>query len=89
MIRYSSDPKKRYELFLKATQFDIIIEKLQSCSEHMKSTKGSLAAQQEISKDLKKKYDEAAMQISRLNSVNPIRVTIFFSCLCLIININI
>lgn len=74
---YSSDPKKRYELFLKATQLDIINKELQGSFEQLETEKGKLAAYQEISEDLKREYDELTPEISRLNSPKVTNILVF------------
>lgn len=59
---------------MKATQLDVIIEKLLGCTKQLNATRAKLDAQQDHSEQLKKKFDEAVALIARLNSLNPIKV---------------
>lgn len=61
-------------MFLKASQLDIIYEKLIACNSQLKTYKVSLDSQLEQSGELQKAYVDAQQLVSRLDSVNPIKV---------------
>lgn len=61
-------------MFMKASQLDIIREKLIASSEQLRSYKVSLGSQLEQSVGLQKALDNAQQLVSQLNPVTPIKV---------------
>lgn len=82
----SSDPKKRFELFLKATQMDVIIEKLNMCNEHILKAKSQMDMQSKLAESLKKKRDEALKKLERFQSVANLRVRNLNYCIVQFLN---
>lgn len=71
---YSSDPRKRYELFLKATQMDVIIEKLNLCSDQIVKARAQLDLQVKLTEMLKNKRDDAQKKLEQFQSVASLKV---------------
>lgn len=74
---FSSDPKKRFQLFLKATQIETIMEKLNSCSVHVKNARIGLKHQRELLESYEKSFAETQERYDRLMSVEAIKVNNF------------
>ncbi|XP_031633548.1 structural maintenance of chromosomes protein 6 [Contarinia nasturtii] len=68
-----SNPKKRYELFLKATQLDVTIEKLNGCLQQLQTAKGKyklLLKTHENYEDIQKK---AHTKLEQFKSMEPLK----------------
>lgn len=70
----SSNPKKRYELFLKATQLDIIIEKLDECTHAIEKGKAYYRSHQIACQALQEKKTEIDKKVSQFQSMEPLKV---------------
>jgi chromosome segregation ATPase len=79
-VSFSSDPKKRYQLFLKATQIDAIIEKLNDCNEHYTSAKHQLEYQKKGIDQLKKDLAAIEDKYMKMKSVETLKVSIGAAC---------
>lgn len=73
----SSDPKKRFQLFLKATQIETIMEKLNSCSVHVKNARIGLKHQRELLESYEKTLAETQERYTRIMSVEAIKVLLY------------
>lgn len=73
--RNSSDPKKRFQLFLKATQMDVIIEKLDACSHQNVKAKAQLELQMKVSESLKEAKEKAERKYLQFESVERFKVS--------------
>ena len=69
-----SDPKIRFKLFLKATQLDVIVEKLDSCVPKLKEAKYVHKQQLAVLQKLKETYEQTETMYNRLQSVQKIKV---------------
>lgn len=72
---FSSNPKKRYELFLKATQLDVIIEKLNDCLTQTNLARGAFktqARQHQNNLEIQKKAHE---KLNQFRSMEPLKVS--------------
>lgn len=70
----SSNPKKRYELFLKATQLDVIIEKLNSCLHQTTAAKAKYMAQKKQNNNLRDIQKKAHEKLNQFKSMEPLKV---------------
>lgn len=70
----SSDPKKRFQLFLKATQIETIMEKLNTCAVHVKNAKIELKYQRELAQAQEKALSETQHRYDQLQSVSMLKV---------------
>lgn len=59
---------------MRATQMDIIIEKLNSCSEQIQKARDQLTIQAKLSEKLKKSQDEAEHKLKQFRSTEPLKV---------------
>lgn len=71
----SSDPKKRFQLFLKATQMDVILEKLEACSKQISKAKAQLQLQVKVSETLKEAKEKAERKFMQFQSVERFKVS--------------
>lgn len=69
-----SDPKKRFKFFLKATQIDTVIEKLNDCSSHYSSAKKQLEYQKNVVVSLKEERDKVQTKFNSLQSIGFLKV---------------
>lgn len=72
-----SDPSKRYQLFRRATQMDVILEKLNSCREQLIAARTQLEYQNDITDTLKKTKDDVKEKYLEMQSVSVIKVSFF------------
>lgn len=72
-----SDPKKRFKFFLKATQIDTVIEKLNDCSSHYASAKKQLEYQKNVVVSLKDELDKVQTKFNSLQSIGFLKVWFF------------
>lgn len=70
----SSNPKKRYELFLKATQLDIIIEKLDECQRDIEKARTSYRSHLKATQALEEKFTEIVKKVAQFQSMEPLKV---------------
>lgn len=70
----SSNPKKRYELFLKATQLDVIIEKLNGCLQQTNTAKVKYMTQKRQYMSLKEIQKKAHDKLNQFKSMEPLKV---------------
>lgn len=70
----SSNPKKRYELFLKATQMDVIIEKLNGCLQQIDISKAKFKLQQKQHYKLLEIQKKAQEKLNQFKSMEPLKV---------------
>ncbi|KAJ6634725.1 Structural maintenance of chromosomes protein 6 [Pseudolycoriella hygida] len=68
-----SDPKKRFKFFLKATQIDTVIEKLNDCSIHYLSSKKQLEYMKTVATSLKEEVEKLQSKFSSLQSVKVLK----------------
>lgn len=73
-MNYSSNPKKRYELFLKATQLDVIIEKLDACLQQVTIAKAKYKAQQRQHENYVEAQKKAHEKLNQFKSMEPLKV---------------
>lgn len=73
MLTFSSNPKKRYELFLKATQLDVIIEKLNGCLQIAQVSKAKFKDQQRKLRDAKEVQRKANEKLNQFKSMEPLK----------------
>lgn len=73
----SSNPKKRYELFLKATQLDVIIEKLDGCLHQTNTAKIKYKAQQRQHDNYTEIQKKAHEKLKQFQSMEPLKVNQF------------
>lgn len=71
---YRCDPKKLYQFFLKATQIEAIIEKLNACFASGSNSKAQLANMNKTMKVVEKDLNDLQQKYIRLKSVDNIRV---------------
>ncbi|KAG4076078.1 hypothetical protein HA402_011424 [Bradysia odoriphaga] len=71
-----SDPKKRFKFFLKATQIDTVIEKLNDCSSHYVSAKKQLEFQKNVVVSLKTELDKIRTKYDSLQSIGYLKKTL-------------
>lgn len=64
----------QYQLFLKATQLDVIIERLNDCVETLKSSKIKSRTQMQSHEKLVKQQEEIEQKIEQFRSMEPLRV---------------
>lgn len=64
----------QYQLFLKATQLDVIIERLNDCVETLKSSKIKSRTQMQSHEKLVKQQEEIDQKIEQFRSMEPLRV---------------
>lgn len=72
---FSSNPKKRYQLFLKATQLDVIIEKLDQATVQINVAKTKYKAQQRQHGILLDEQKKAQEKLNQFKSMEPLRVS--------------
>lgn len=70
----SSDPKLQYQLFLKATQIDIILSKLEDCITYHKQAVYHLTCRKKILETLTIELEFIQDKFERLKSVKYIKV---------------
>lgn len=73
---HSSNPKKRYQLFQKATQMDVILEKLGACTQQMQKSREQLEFQKKTAAQLKKCLDAAEEKHLQFQSIERLKVEI-------------
>ncbi|XP_037041026.1 structural maintenance of chromosomes protein 6 isoform X2 [Bradysia coprophila] len=71
-----SDPKKRFKFFLKATQIDTVIEKLNDCSSHYVSAKKQLEFQKNVVVSLKAELEKIQTKFDSLQSIGYLKKTL-------------
>lgn len=71
----SSNPKKRYELFLKATQLDVIIEKLDGCLKQVDVAKNKFKSQQRQHVNYLEMQKKAHEKLNQFKSMEPLKVS--------------
>lgn len=76
----SSNPKKRYELFLKATQLDVIIEKLNGCLQQTNTAKVKYMTQKRQYMGLKEIQKKAHDKLNQFKSMEPLKVCTKAQC---------
>lgn len=69
----SSDPKKRYLLFLKATQIETILEKLHGCTVHVRTAKVHLRSLQQQALTYQQTVSDLTDRLAHLRSVGDLR----------------
>lgn len=74
-MNYSSNPKKRYELFLKATQLDVIIEKLNASSQQVSIANAKCKAQQRQHANYVEAQKKAHEKLNQFKSMEPLKVS--------------
>lgn len=81
LLECSSNPKKRYELFLKATQLDVIIEKLDASMQQVIFAKTEYKAQQKQHHNYLEIQKKAHEKLNQFRSMEPLKVckSIFYS----------
>lgn len=72
-----SNPKKRFQLFLKATQFETIIEKLNDCHGPYKHSKLQLDYQRKVMDAQQKELQVVEEKFERLLSLDAVKVRIY------------
>ncbi|XP_055325596.1 structural maintenance of chromosomes protein 6 [Sitodiplosis mosellana] len=68
-----SNPKKRYELFLKATQLDVIIEKLDGCLQQVNTAKAKFKSQQRQHVNYLEAQKKAHEKLNQFKSMEPLK----------------
>lgn len=71
---YSSDPRKRYQLFLKATQIDKIVDTLNSNAETYESAKQKLIEYEQEVNVVQVRYEKLDEQVKAIKSLEPMKV---------------
>lgn len=64
----------QYKLFLKATQLDIIIERLNECISMLKQSKTKFDYHKQAHESLKKQQEEIERKKEQFQSMEPLRV---------------
>lgn len=80
----SSNPKKRYELFLKATQLDVIIEKLNACLQQTNAAKAKYMTQKRKYLNMQEIQKKAHDKLNQFKSMEPLKVCKFHILIVLI-----
>lgn len=73
---FSSNPKKQFELFTRAIQFDVFNEKLTESKKQLTRAYLEVDLRRKISQDLQVKLDKAKENFSRYESVDILKVSI-------------
>lgn len=69
-----SDPKKRFKFFLKATQVDTAIEKLNDCGSHYTAAKKHFEFQKTLLKTAKEELSKIQAKYDSLQSIGYLKV---------------
>lgn len=77
--RSSSDPKKRFELFVKATQLEVITEKLNSCCHDYDIVKTKYEEHKNASEETQMKLKEAEKKFRLMKSMDKMKVSSYIS----------
>lgn len=72
-IALRSDPKKRYQLYLKATQIEMIYEKLNACNAHVRDAKVRLISLHNQTAEHRRAAGELGERVAQLQSVHSLR----------------
>lgn len=72
---YSSNPKMQYQLFMKATQLDVITQRLDECILIIRSSKVKLQSHMQSHAALQKQQDAIDCKVKQFQSMEPLRVS--------------
>lgn len=72
---FSSNPKKRFELFYKATQLDVIIEKLDQATHQFSVAKTKFFAQRRLHANNVEEQKKAHEKLNQFQSMEPLKVS--------------